>query len=259
MTSHSSRAAGFTLIELAIVMTVVALILGGVVAGFNILQGAERRSIISDVERYVAAVQNYQTKYGSLPGDNYEATLVWGAAHATPATCITTNSGGVTTCNGDGNGQIGNSGSEYEMFRAWQQLNNAGFLETKFTGVAGSGGVNHAVISSNVPSSKVKNSGFTLRYLGTGSGDYYTTPNYGHILEYGANSAASYTNFPALLPADAFSIDTKADDGLPGSGTIITYTNTARPNCASTDVESTAAYLANRDVVGCNLVFITGF
>lgn len=259
MLHPSSRTSGFTLIEMSIVITIVALIIGGVITGKNLLKGAERRSVITDVERYIAAVQSYQTKYSNLPGDNYEATTVWGAAHATPATCITTNSGGVATCNGDGNGQIGNSSSEYEMWRAWQQLNSAGYIESRFTGVAGSGGVSHAVINSNAPESKMKGIGFTLRYLGTGSGNYFTGISYGHILEFGGNSAASYTNNPALLAEDAYAIDVKADDGLPASGNIHTYTNTARTNCASTDVITTAVYSVTNTNVGCNLVFLTGF
>jgi prepilin-type N-terminal cleavage/methylation domain-containing protein len=257
---YAQRAdSGFTLVEMSIVLTIIGLIIGSVIAGKSILEGAERRSIVTDVERYISAVQSYQTKYGSLPGDNFEATTVWGAAHATPATCQTTNSGTVATCDGNGNGQIGDSGSEYEMWRAWQQLSNAGFIEGKFTGIAGSGGATHAVANSNVPENKIKGTGFTLRYLGTGSGNYYPLTDYGHILEYGANTTTTYTNGASLLAEDALSIDDKVDDGLPGSGTVRTYTNTARSSCASSDTSTSATYLGTNTNVGCNLVFVTGF
>lgn len=257
---HTPRnVSGFTLVEMSIVLTIVGLIVGGVIAGKSILEGAERRSIITDVQRYIEAVQNYQTKYGSLPGDNFEATTIWGAAHATPATCITTNSGTVATCDGNGNGQIGDAGNEYEMWRAWHQLSAGGFIEGKFTGIAGSGGTNHAVANSNVPENKIKGTGFTLRYLGTGSGDYYPLTDYGHILEYGANTTATITNGVTLLAEDALSIDDKVDDGLPGSGTIRSYTNTARTNCASSDTAASATYLGTNANMGCNLVFVTGF
>jgi prepilin-type N-terminal cleavage/methylation domain-containing protein len=251
--------AGFTLLEMSIVMIIIGLMVGGIVAGKSILDGAERRSIITDVERFNSAVQSYQSKYGSLPGDNYEATTVWGAAHATPSTCKTTNSNTVATCDGNGNGQIGDSGNEYEMWRAWQQMINAGLIEGKLTGVEGSGSSTHAIAGTNVPEGKIKGTGFTLRYLGTGSGNYYGLSDYGHILEYGANTTNTYTNGVTLLAEDALSIDDKVDDGLPASGLIRTYTNTARPNCADSDTASTAVYQGTNTTVGCNLIFITGF
>jgi prepilin-type N-terminal cleavage/methylation domain-containing protein len=256
---HRTHNSGYTLLEMAIVLTIIGLIVGSVIAGKSILEGAERRSILTDVEKYISATSAFQTKYGSLPGDMYDATTVWGAAHATPATCITTNSGTVTTCDGNGNGQIGGTSFEYEMFRAWQQLSNAGFIEGKFTGVAGSGGVSHADIGVNAPENKIKGTGFTLQYIGTGSGSFYTLTDYGHVLEYGMESATGATNVAALSAEDALSIDSKADDGLPGSGTIRSYTNTARPNCASSDTAASATYQATSATIGCNLVFLTGF
>ncbi len=260
MISSHHKTSGFTMLEMAIVLTIVGLIVGGIMTGKSILDGAERRSILTDVERYISATTAFQAKYGSLPGDMYDATTVWGAAHATPATCQTTNSmATVATCNGSGNGQIGDTGNEYEMFRAWQQLVNGGFIEGKFSGVAGSGGATHADISVNVPQSKKTGTGFTLRYLGTGSGNYYPLTDYGHIIEYGAKTATTYTNGEALSAEDALSLDAKADDGLPGSGFIRTYTNTARTTCADSDTAATAVYLATSATVGCNLVFLTGF
>lgn len=249
---------GFTLVEMAIVLIIVGLIAGSVVAGKSILEGSERRTIITDVEKYIAAVDAFQQKYNALPGDYYEATTIWGAAHTTPATCTTTNSGTVATCDGNGNGQIGDTGSEYEMFRTWQQLANAGLIEGKFSGVAGASGTTHADIGINVPQNKIKGTGFTLRYLGTGSGNYYPLTDYGHILEYGTEST-SYSNGAALTPEDALGIDQKIDDGLPGSGTVRTYTNTARTSCADSDTATSAVYLATTAAVGCNLVFVTGF
>lgn len=250
---------GFTLLEMAIVITIIGLLTGGIIAGKSVLEGAERRSILTDVERINSAVTAFQTKYGSLPGDMYDATTIWGAAHTTPATCQTTNSGTVATCDGNGNGQIGDTGNEFEMFRAWQQLANGGFIEGKFTGIAASGGTTNADVGVNVLQNKIKGTGFTLRFLGTGSGNYYPLTDYGHILEYGMENGTTYTNTPALTAEDAMGIDAKADDGLPGSGIIRSYTNTARTTCADSDTASSAVYMATSNTVGCNLVFVTGF
>ena len=78
---------GFSLVEMAIVIDIIGLLVGGVLAGQNLMRAAEIRSIIEEEQRILGAVQAFQDKYAALPGDMSNATSVWGALPATPATC----------------------------------------------------------------------------------------------------------------------------------------------------------------------------
>ena len=60
---------GFTLIELSIVLVIIGLIIGGVLAGQDLIVAAKNRAQISQIEKYQTAVRTFQSKYGYLPGD----------------------------------------------------------------------------------------------------------------------------------------------------------------------------------------------
>ncbi|MDJ0916084.1 MAG: prepilin-type N-terminal cleavage/methylation domain-containing protein [Desulfobacterales bacterium] len=61
--------AGFTLVEIAIVMIIIGLLIGGVLKGKAMIQNAKVKRLVSDVDKMRAAVLTYQDKYGMLPGD----------------------------------------------------------------------------------------------------------------------------------------------------------------------------------------------
>ena len=61
--------AGFTLIEMSIVLVIIGLITGGVLVGRDLIEAAKIRAQITQVERFKTAVQTFRTKYNGLPGD----------------------------------------------------------------------------------------------------------------------------------------------------------------------------------------------
>ena len=128
----------FSLVELSIVLVILGLLVGGILSGQSLIRAAELRSFTTEYSKYVAAVNSFKDKYFQLPGDMPNATSFWGAAHATPATCLTTVGTGSQTCNGDGNGSISNAAaaSQYgEEYTFWQHLANAGLIEGSYTGI----------------------------------------------------------------------------------------------------------------------------
>ena len=115
------KSKGFTLIEIAIVLVIIGLLLGGVLKGQELITGARVRNLISQQDGVKAAFFGFQDRYRALPGD-----------YATAATNINCPS---LCVNGDGNGRIEspNTPGTYEDLVAWSHLTGAGFLNGSFT------------------------------------------------------------------------------------------------------------------------------
>src|SRR5690242_21667536 len=92
---------GFTLIEIAIVLVIIGLLLGGVLKGQELITGARVRNLISQQDGVKAAYFGFLDRFRALPGDYASAT--------TTITGVSTASGcglGTSIGNGNGNGQI---------------------------------------------------------------------------------------------------------------------------------------------------------
>jgi prepilin-type N-terminal cleavage/methylation domain-containing protein len=250
---HTSRA--FSLVELSIVLAIIALLIGGVMAGQSMVKAAELRSVMTDANNYITAVSNFRAQYRGLPGDILNATSYWSS-----------------TTPGDGDGLVGPGttvATRFELFEFWRQLNLAGFVDKAYTGVVGGGGANDFVIGSNIPSSRIAKSGFSAYYsYVSSSGSPFYQMNYGNMLTFGGNVGTN-SGQPItanLTPPDAFTLDTKADDGLPGTGKWIANGTGGGAFGTATSCTTSAN---NSDFVGtyrttlatdvCSFFIITGF
>lgn len=72
--TRSRYCQGFTLVEMGVVIAVIGLIVGSVLAGNTLIQSARMRSQTTDIQTYITAVNQFQGKYGFLPGDFNDAT-----------------------------------------------------------------------------------------------------------------------------------------------------------------------------------------
>lgn len=265
---YGQKNAGFSLVELSIVLVILGLLTGGILGGQALIKAAELRSISRDVEKYQTAVYTFKDKYMALPGDMQNATRFWGAQvgssddgpdSACMALGMDNPATGKETCNGDGNGQIMGVGW-YEVWRFWQHLSNAGLVEGTYAGVPA-----HATVTSvglagfNMPGSRASAGGFAVTYMAsqTASGASLFPGPYGNTMRFGGGEGVDQT--PGLITAeDAWNIDSKMDDGKPGTGVVMTYTSNTRPDCVSTDDAATAEYILQGGDI-CNLFFIMDF
>lgn len=261
---------GFSLVELSIVLVILGLLTGGILGGQALIRAAELRSVSSDYSRYVTAAQTFRSKYLALPGDMANATRFWGAqaggtADGVDAACaaLTTAATGAATCNGDGDGLIGDqtvAAERYEAFRMWQHMANAELIEGAYGGVSADGVATGRVadVGVNVPKAKMGSAnGFNLWTEATMSGSpcWWDGP-FGNMLQFGAENSSGSTANPALRPEEAWNIDTKMDDGRPAYGAFRAPINSCviNPNCTTTDVASTAAYSLTNIAIACSVV-----
>jgi len=61
---------GFTLIEIAIVLVIIGLLLGGVLKGQELINSAKVKNLAGDFKNIPVYIYGYQDKYKALPGDD---------------------------------------------------------------------------------------------------------------------------------------------------------------------------------------------
>ena len=105
---------GFTLIEIAIVLVIIGLLLGGALKGQELINSAKVKNLAGDFKNIPVLIYGYQDKFRALPGDDAAA-----AAHVAAGK------------NGDGNGVIDGkwndvAAADSEAFNFWQHIRLAG-------------------------------------------------------------------------------------------------------------------------------------
>ena len=186
---HKHKQNGFTLIEIAIVLVIIGLLLGGVLKGQELITSARVRNLISQQDGVKAAYFGFLDRFRALPGDYSQAS---------------TNIANVLAgANGNNNGQIqsiaGGSAID-EHIAAWDHLSKAGFINGSYTYAAG----NETNLSA--PTNPY------ARYLRI----IYDNA-------YGAGGGALRHNLKSgnQIPSDLMAeIDRKIDDGNPVGGTF---------------------------------------
>lgn len=111
---------GFTLIEVALVLVVIGLILGGLLKGQALIDNARARTMATQIDNISAAWYGFIDRYQAIPGD-----------FKTADTRIEASMG-----KGDGNGRINTA---KEAAQVWQHLSAAGFVAGNFDGDGNSG------------------------------------------------------------------------------------------------------------------------
>ena len=120
-----SKQKGFTLVEIAIVLVIVGLLIGGVLKGQEMITNAKLKRIESDNAGIAAAMFSYQDRYLQLPGDDDGADQrfsIYTDGASDPA---------AADINGDSNGSIEGDwvgAANEETANFWKHLRAAGLI-----------------------------------------------------------------------------------------------------------------------------------
>ena len=119
------RQRGFTLIEAALVLIVIALLIGGILKGWQMVQSARVRTVAATATSIQSAYFAFQDRYSHVAGD-------WNGVDAGNAI-------GQTVNGGNDSGHLdtppGDPWTESNAF--WEQLAKAGFVRGFYRGTAG--------------------------------------------------------------------------------------------------------------------------
>lgn len=229
--SAARRQGGFTLVEIAIVLMIIGLLIGGILRGQELIQSARVRNIIDQKSAIQTAYIGFLDRYRMLPGDLTAAQVGVVGNGAVASTAVLAGTGTITAT---------------ESILFFQNLTASGFLSCgACMTVNGAGAV-------NIDNSPISVYGEAIRagHLFSSSaatGDWFDPTN--NLLRMVVYTGASV---PSQLLAE---VDRKADDGRPGTGQLrfgITGGSGAFGICAPTLVANPiAAAWANPTEANC--------
>ena len=178
---------GFTLVEIAIVLVIIGLLLGGILKGQEMIVQAKIKNAITDFSGVSAAYFGYQDRYRATPGDDGQATRWTGAVSGDNNRVLT--------------GLYNSTVDTDESRMWWDHLRRSGF-------VSGSGFAQ--------PSNAFN--GILGVQTGDGTATTGATPT---------AAAATLAGFTALIMCStslpdkvAIALDVQMDDGLVSSGFV---------------------------------------
>jgi hypothetical protein len=218
------------LIELSIVLIIIGLLIAGITGGASLIKSSELRSIMGEARGYAVAVNSFFTQYDQYPGD---ASVRVGSASA---------------FDGDRDNKIeyvNDAGTPMsEGLDAWFDLKDIGAIDLALTPITAANGATSAKVPvTDIPGSKIKGAGWAFDYHTASlqnvvvlTGTIETWVSGKDLVNTVAPAAASDNLSTEIISApDAFSIDSKIDDGKANSGNVQAINNASADATACTN------------------------
>ena len=217
----NSQQKGFTLVEIAIVLVIIGLLLGGVLKGQELLNSAKVKNFANDFRNIPLFIYGFQDKFKALPGD--DAGVV---SHVTGSTLASTPASSQGNGVIDGNWNSATLTDESVLF--WQHVRLAG-LASGSTVVAN----DNTYWPTNADGGRIG--------IESGSGHFIKNTDNTTFLQ-GSYVVCSQ----GILGKFAKQLDTTMDDGNTDSGSMrVVATNHTRGNVAlaRANVDDATSYI----------------
>lgn len=189
-----NQQSGFTLVEIAIVLVIIGLLLGGVLKGQELINSAKVKNFANDFRNIPLFIYGYQDRFRALPGD--DAAVVAHIPTATPAAPAGTLGNGVI----NGNWDTVTLTDESMLF--WQHVRLAGFASGSTVVAA-----NNTYWPTNADGGRIG--------IESGSANYIINTDAATFLQ-GSYVVCS----TGILGRFALQLDTTMDDGNPQTGSL---------------------------------------
>jgi prepilin-type N-terminal cleavage/methylation domain-containing protein len=224
-----SQQSGFTLVEIAIVLVIIGLLLGGVLKGQELINSAKVKSMATDFRNIQTALYGYQDRFKALPGD-----------HASASTAISgaTNAAATALGNGQINGDWNATGATDESCLVWQHLRLANFQAGPTVVDCGNGPPLPEYVPKNADGGRLGLSSATTAQLQiTGMTGSFQICSAG------------------ILGKFAKQLDTQLDDGNTATGSVRVQTYTTSPAAVNTAAATATASVGDSDVAVVCMTF----
>ncbi len=238
---YIQKQSGFTLVEIAIVLVIIGLLLGGILKGQELINSARVRNIANQNSGIQAAYYGFIDRYRQVPGD-------WLESDADVGIGVAINS--PTSGGNEGNGRIDSADWE-EASAVWEQLAKAGFISGNYIGAGTSA---NYMDGDRAP-------------INAFNGTLLLARSMGFLIDDDINSASERLslvmgdNIPVKIARE---LDVKVDDSKPWTGILrlapdvggatdfAVVGESSSGNCNTAGGE----YDIATDAQGCNLVFL---
>ena len=205
--TNRTKNRGFTLIEIAIVLVIIGLLLGGVLKGQELINNAKVKSYATDFRNTPIQLYGYQDKFRALPGD--DALVVTHMPTATLATTPATLQG-----NGVINGVWDTTTATDESCLYWQHVRLAG-LSPGSTVVSCAANADYWPKNANGGQIGIQSNNGFVTITGTMNGSYIICSK-------------------NILGAFVLQLDATLDDGNPATGSMRAIQTSAVPGAPAT-------------------------
>jgi prepilin-type N-terminal cleavage/methylation domain-containing protein len=197
---------GFTLVELAVVIIVIGLLVGGVLQGLELIRIAKLSKVMQEMREIIISVNTFYSKYDALPGDFSKASTFFDPS--------------LQDGNNDGRMMFGETAPTH--LYAASLVKSLTTWPDFFSGRA-------------VKSTYEDDAGFGITTLDSNSNPGIENGNYIIMAKIGLANLSS-GNLNILNSEDVFYIDSKLDDGKPFTGIFRDMDNGGNiQNCALVD------------------------
>jgi prepilin-type N-terminal cleavage/methylation domain-containing protein len=220
-----SQQSGFTLVEIAIVLVIIGLLLGGVLKGQELINSAKVKAMATDFRNIQTALYGYQDRFKALPGDHPSASTAISGATNAAATAL-------------GNGQItGNWNSTSntdESCLVWQHLRLANFQAGPTVVDCGNGPPLPEYVPKNADGGRI---GLSSAISGTG----------GNLQITGMTGSFQICS-AGILGKFAKQLDTQLDDGNTATGSVRVQKYTTSPAAVNTAAATATSDVGDGDI-----------